>query len=185
MPRGRCRSTGSRSFPRFSPGTCAAQPRLVNRHIPVDLETICLKACQEDPTARYQTAGEMADDLRRYLDRYAIRAKRVGPLGRLVRLVRRRKVPVVLFALLLVFAAASGLLGWQTWRARTQPRHLIADRSFSEAELFYSKGQYRDPSAPWRPASTGNPAASPPACSRPAFCSRRSDPTPHGRFSTR
>ena len=40
-------------------------PRRINPRIPVDLETICLKAMEKDPDRRYQNAGEMADDLRR------------------------------------------------------------------------------------------------------------------------
>src|SRR5262249_44008104 len=35
-------------------------PRRVNRKVPVDLETICLKAMDKGPDRRYQTAGELA-----------------------------------------------------------------------------------------------------------------------------
>jgi eukaryotic-like serine/threonine-protein kinase len=35
-------------------------PRALNRQIPVDLETICLKAMEKDPDRRYQTAGALA-----------------------------------------------------------------------------------------------------------------------------
>jgi serine/threonine protein kinase len=51
-------------------------PRKVDGKVPVDLETICLKAMDKDPDRRYQTAGQMADDLRRYVNRFAIRAPR-------------------------------------------------------------------------------------------------------------
>ena len=54
-------------------------PRKVNAKVPVDLETICLKAMDKDPDRRYQTAGQMADDLRRYVNRFAILARRAGP----------------------------------------------------------------------------------------------------------
>ena len=37
----------------------------MNRKVPVDLETICLKAMEKDPDRRYSTAKELADDLRR------------------------------------------------------------------------------------------------------------------------
>src|SRR5262249_9383845 len=68
----------------------AKPPRRLNRKVPVDLETICLKALEKAPDRRYPTAGVLAEDLRRYVNRYAISARRVGPIGRLVKWVRRR-----------------------------------------------------------------------------------------------
>jgi eukaryotic-like serine/threonine-protein kinase len=41
-------------------------PRKLNKKVPVDLETICLKALEKDPDRRYQTGGAMAEDLRRF-----------------------------------------------------------------------------------------------------------------------
>ena len=44
--------------------------------MPADLETIVLKATARDPAQRYQTPGELADDLRRFLDDRPILARR-------------------------------------------------------------------------------------------------------------
>src|SRR5262245_61736601 len=63
--------------------------RRLNPRVPVDLETICLKALDKDPARRYQTAGAMAEDLRRYVKRSAIAARRAGPLARLKKWPRR------------------------------------------------------------------------------------------------
>ncbi|MSR57084.1 MAG: hypothetical protein EXS05_05365 [Planctomycetaceae bacterium] len=61
--------------------------------IPADLQTICLKALAKSPESRYQSAGQMADELRRWLDdlplavtppRWTIRARRWCQRNRLL-----------------------------------------------------------------------------------------------------
>jgi hypothetical protein len=64
-------------------------PRRLDGRIPRDLETICLKAMAKEPGRRYQTAGEMAEDLRRWLGGEPIRARPPGPAGRAWRWCRR------------------------------------------------------------------------------------------------
>ena len=53
------------------------RPRLKRPEIPLDLETIVMKAMAKDPASRYATAGELALDLQRFLDDQPIR--RGGP----------------------------------------------------------------------------------------------------------
>ena len=57
------------------------RPRKLNPRIPRDLETIVLKTIARDPAHRHRSAGELADDLQRFLDDRPIRARRVGPLS--------------------------------------------------------------------------------------------------------
>jgi len=64
-------------------------PRKLDPHIPADLETICLRAMEKEPHRRFPTAAEMARDLRRYAEDYPIVSRRVGPVGKTVRWVRR------------------------------------------------------------------------------------------------
>ena len=47
-------------------------PRNFDSNIPVDLETICLKAMHRDPARRYASAIELSQDLRRWLTGEAI-----------------------------------------------------------------------------------------------------------------
>ena len=59
------------------PVSTALTPRGLDTSIPRDLETIILKARGVRVTRRYQSAGELADDLRRFLARLPIQARRL------------------------------------------------------------------------------------------------------------
>jgi tetratricopeptide (TPR) repeat protein len=98
-------------------------PRRWNPAIPVELETIVLKALAKVPAERYGTAQEMADDLERFLKDEPIRARRPSVVQKVRRWARRHR-SVVLTAtagLLLAFAVLAGSVGWtvrdQTIRA--------------------------------------------------------------------
>jgi tetratricopeptide (TPR) repeat protein len=107
-------------------------PRRVNRKVPVDLETICLKAMEKDPDQRYQTAGQLAEDLRRYVNRFAILARRAGPIRRLAKWVRRRPAVAVALASALMLALAAGFFAYQAHVAerqrRQQEQQLLAEK---------------------------------------------------------
>jgi serine/threonine protein kinase len=96
-------------------------PRRVAKRVPVDLETICLKCLEKDPDRRYQTAGELAEDLRRYVNRFAILARRVGPVQRLVKWVRRRPAVAASLGCVLIAAVCVALgFAYQAHRAEKQ-----------------------------------------------------------------
>jgi serine/threonine protein kinase/WD40 repeat protein/Tfp pilus assembly protein PilF len=81
-------------------------PRKLDTHIPRDLETIVLKAMAKEPAQRYQTAQEMGDDLRRFLNGEPIKARRTSLLGR-ARLWSRRH-PALAGLYVVLFVAALG-----------------------------------------------------------------------------
>jgi serine/threonine protein kinase len=81
------------------------RPRKLDDSIPLDLETIILKATAREPGHRYATAGELADDLRSFLDDRPIRARRASMPHRVGRWCRRNKV----LAGVTAFAATSFL----------------------------------------------------------------------------
>jgi serine/threonine protein kinase len=66
-------------------------PSRLQPKVPRDLETITLKCLQKDPRRRYASAGELAADLRRFLDGAPIMALPLTWLERLGRLLRWRR----------------------------------------------------------------------------------------------
>lgn len=81
--------------------------RKFNPRLPRDLETICLKAISKQPAGRYATAGEMAEDLGRFLANEPIKGRRVSRFVRAARWARRNRTATALAAAAVVL---SGLL---------------------------------------------------------------------------
>ncbi len=73
-------------------------PRRLNRAIPADLDTICLKCLSKSPEQRYPTARELADDLARFSEGQPIRARPVPAWVRGWKWARRRPVAAALAA---------------------------------------------------------------------------------------
>lgn len=83
-------------------------PRRFNKAIAKDLETIVLKSLAKEPRARYATAQEMADDLRRFLRNEPIEARPPSPWDAVAKWSGRHvELVVALAALLLIVSAIS------------------------------------------------------------------------------
>ncbi len=97
--------------------------------VPRDLETIVHKAIAAEPAARYATAGELAEDLRRFQQNRPIRARRVSLVERLVRWCRRNP-----WAAAFLVALGAGLVAstWQAVRATRAESAARADRDRAE-----------------------------------------------------
>jgi serine/threonine protein kinase len=83
-------------------------PRRLNRRISRDLETVVLKAMAKEPARRYQSAGELAADLGRFLEGLPVRARRIPLWRRSVAWVKTHRTTAILMASGLVVALSIG-----------------------------------------------------------------------------
>jgi tetratricopeptide (TPR) repeat protein len=91
-------------------------PNRVKPGVPRDLETICLKCLRKEPEGRYRTAGDLADDLDRFLEGRPVLARRTPWWERLAKWARRRPAAAALVAVILGSGAALGWLGYRHFR---------------------------------------------------------------------
>ena len=66
-------------------------PRSLDSRIPLDLETIILRAIDKEPERRYRTAEDLAEDLARFIRDEPVKARRISNSERLWRWSRRNK----------------------------------------------------------------------------------------------
>jgi tetratricopeptide (TPR) repeat protein/tRNA A-37 threonylcarbamoyl transferase component Bud32 len=102
---------------------CNQEPLAVRKlqsKVPADLEIICHKCLAKEPARRYATAGELADELGRFLRGEPIEGRRVGRVERVLKWARRRPAAAGLLAVslgaVLALAVLSGVALWQ-WQA--------------------------------------------------------------------
>ncbi|MGB8474249.1 MAG: protein kinase [Candidatus Acidiferrum sp.] len=89
-------------------------PRLWNPKVDRDLTTICLKCLEKDPSRRFKSALELAEDLERWLKHEPIHARRTGPIARSGKWIRRNTTMAALAASLVALAIASGWIIWKS-----------------------------------------------------------------------
>jgi tetratricopeptide (TPR) repeat protein/tRNA A-37 threonylcarbamoyl transferase component Bud32 len=108
-----------------APSTALA--RDLRRQLRGDLDNVVLKALRKDPAERYATAAELADDVRRYLDGFPVRAVADRPAYRVAKFLRRHRTAVAAgAAVVLSLVAGLGI-------ALRQARVAEAERRRAEA----------------------------------------------------
>jgi serine/threonine protein kinase/tetratricopeptide (TPR) repeat protein len=118
-------------------------PRRLQPRVPRDLETICLKCLMKEPARRYTSAGDLADDLERFLEGRPITARPVGRVEKMVRWARRKPALAALYVALalLVVAAVAGLFVWQQVEHDYEQQALAFQHQQNEQALKYQNDQ--------------------------------------------
>jgi tetratricopeptide (TPR) repeat protein len=114
-------------------------PRRINPAIPLDLETIVLKAMDKEPDCRYAAAQALALDLRRFLDDKPIRARRRTPAERAARWARRHR-PVLLVGATVAFLAL-GIVTPLLWLEQRNTARMYQDLrlAFDQADRGFEQ----------------------------------------------
>lgn len=98
-------------------------PRQLNSMIPRDLETICLKCLEKEPTRRYASARALGEELARFRDGLPILARPISRTARVWRWYRRNPVPATLGAVLIAVVVAGLVIASILWsQARAEQR---------------------------------------------------------------
>ena len=108
-----------------------------------DLDWIVLRALQADPKRRYQSAGELADDLDRYLEHRPVLARPDSAIYRASRFTQR--YPTQVAAVLLAVAALTTGLASALWQANIARSEAV--RAERVKEFVLSVFRQQDPSA--------------------------------------
>lgn len=109
-------------------------PSRINREVPRDLETICLKCLEKKTTDRYATADLLAADLNRFLASSMIAARRVGLIRSLWRRAKRRPWLSGTCAALLLLSASVAM--WSADQSAERNRlQAVAEANATETQL--------------------------------------------------
>ncbi|MBI3269404.1 MAG: protein kinase [Planctomycetes bacterium] len=96
------------------------------REVHRDLETICLKALAKEPEGRYPTAGELAEDLGRFLEGQPIRARPPSAAARVARWVARNRWLAAVVAVAFLLLALQGVRAARADARRTRATELAS-----------------------------------------------------------
>ncbi|MGE0538499.1 MAG: WD40 repeat domain-containing serine/threonine protein kinase [Pirellulales bacterium] len=103
----------------------------LRRGVSPDLEAICLKCLEKQPSRRYATAAELADDLRRYLSGEPIVARTSNTLERVGKWAKRYPAWAILIAV--VWVSFVGGLAFLAYSNARISQALISERESKEA----------------------------------------------------
>ncbi len=113
----------------------ATEPPRLARQLRGDLDAVLLKALRKEPDQRYATAGELADDLRHYLEGRPVLAQRGTGMYRARKFVSRHRVAVAATAVACVLAVA-GIISIVRAEHRARVEQLRAEQRFNDVRAL-------------------------------------------------
>src|SRR5262249_59221922 len=115
----------------IAPPSAGAADKRVARLLKGDLDNILMRALDADPLRRYESAAQLADDLRRYLGQQPVQARPPTIRYRALKFASRHRVPVAATAA--VFVALSIALATSLYEARIAGSGLRQIRTVADA----------------------------------------------------
>ncbi|MCL5279188.1 MAG: protein kinase [Planctomycetes bacterium] len=119
-------------------------PDLLRKTIRGDLDWIVMKSLEKDRVRRYETAGGLAEDVRRHLEHEPVVARGPSTTYRLGKFLRRHRVQTIalLATILLIGATVVVLSLWNQDRLRLVKADGFRDQGvLSQAREQYARGQ--------------------------------------------
>lgn len=111
-------------------------PSQLRSKVSHDLETICLKCLEKEPSRRYGTADALAEDLRRFLQYRPVGANVESPVNQAARLAQQWPLAAAVAGVLVL-----GLVGGIVWISMqasslaTQKEAAVREKALAEARL--------------------------------------------------
>jgi tetratricopeptide (TPR) repeat protein len=112
-------------------------PSASNPAVPRDLETVVRKAMAREPSERYATAKELADDLRRFLESRPIAARPPSLTDRVAKWARRHSTAVVTAAVFLVLVVIG--LGASTLLVNRERAEAVRQRDEARRQQEFAR----------------------------------------------
>ena len=116
------------------------RPSTIQQKIDDEVETIILKALAKEPDRRYQSAGELRNDISRYLIGEAIEAKRDSGIYMLKKAIRRYKIPVAIASSFMVLIIFFGVWMFALYRIANDAR-ATAELAELDARKQYDRAE--------------------------------------------
>jgi serine/threonine-protein kinase len=115
-----------------------------DRNVPRDLETVVIKALAKDPADRFATAGELRDELQRFLESRPIRSRPVGPAEQFWRWCKRNpwlavaNITAAMLTIILAISAMAAAFIYRNQRNALRDQEFATHENLSRAEANFA-----------------------------------------------